>query len=264
MEPEICSNYSISTFIGFFNSADQLTSLLLVVFGFGASSAMRPVGSIIVGAYVDCHGWKGVMLLAILILLASGAFVGFTLPSGSIGIAAPLLNVLGCLLLGFSADGDCGASTTPDMESEKRTQRVFSGGWRFFSQRANILRCSVLAQCHIYYILSKAIKGRRWCVLFWLTLAIIPVVLYICCHIGNCCKTLPIIQDRSLLFGIFIKKHLKQTISLIDFTYYYTCPIYKLVYFVINYRILITKEVKSALLIISIYTRFIVNFFVEL
>lgn len=82
----------------FFPSGDEFASLMLSLATFGAGFLMRPLGAIVLGAYIDHHGRrKG--LIVTLVLMALGTLLIAVVPGyATIGIAAPLLVLLGRLL----------------------------------------------------------------------------------------------------------------------------------------------------------------------
>ena len=69
---------------------------------------MRPIGAILLGAYIDKVGRrKG--LIVTLSIMAAGTFLIVLIPSyQSIGLWAPLLVLTGRLLQGFSAGAELG------------------------------------------------------------------------------------------------------------------------------------------------------------
>ena len=70
---------------------------------FGVGFLMRPIGAIILGAYIDRCGRRAGLILT-LALMSVGTFGLAFLPGFAvIGIAAPLIIVFSRLLQGFSA-----------------------------------------------------------------------------------------------------------------------------------------------------------------
>lgn len=245
----------------FFNSADQLTSLLISVSVFGVGFVMRPVGSIVIGAYADHHGRKAAMLLTIMIMALGSAIIGFAPPFSAIGVVAPLLIVLGRLLQGFSAGGEIGASTTLLMESAQRHQRGFFVSWQFFSQGVSTLCGSLLAAFLMYHLSPEAMESWGWRVPFWLALVIIPVGLYIRSHISDSYEPSPVKQNRDHPFKILITKHLGQALLGTLFIFPSTVLMYTLVFFMPNYLMTVTNAVKSTTFLISSYASVIVILF---
>lgn len=245
----------------FFNSDDPLTSLLISVSVFGVGFVMRPVGSIVIGSFADRHGRKTAMLVTIVIMALGSAVIGFAPPFSSIGIAAPLLIVLGRLLQGFSAGGEVGASTTLLMESAKRHQRGFFVSWQFFSQGLSTLSGSLLAAFLMRYLSPEAMESWGWRVPFWLALAIIPVGLYIRSHISETYDTSAIKHINEHPFKILVTKHLRQALLGMLFIFPSTVMMYTLVFFMPNYLMTVTEIEKSTTFLISSYASVIVIIF---
>jgi MFS family permease len=92
----------------FFPSGSEFLSLMLSLATFGAGFLMRPLGAIVLGAYIDHRGRRQGLLIT-LALMAVGTLSVAVVPSyASIGILAPLLIVAGRLVQGFSAGVELG------------------------------------------------------------------------------------------------------------------------------------------------------------
>ena len=85
----------------FFPASSEFASLMMTFAVFGAGFLMRPIGAIVLGAYIDKVGRrKG--LITTLSIMAAGTFLIVLIPSyESIGLWAPLLVLAGRLLQGF-------------------------------------------------------------------------------------------------------------------------------------------------------------------
>src|ERR1700720_3656739 len=99
---QVFGYYAAAIAVTFFPSGNEYASLMLSLATFGAGFLMRPLGAIVLGAYIDHHGRrKG--LLVTLGLMAVGTLSIACLPGYvAIGLAAPLLVLVGRLLQGFS------------------------------------------------------------------------------------------------------------------------------------------------------------------
>ncbi len=169
----------------FFPTDNPLASLLIAVSVFGVGFLMRPLGSIIIGAYADRRGRKSAMLLTIILMAVGGALIGFAPPYESIGWAAPLMIVLGRLLQGFSAGGEIGAATTLLMESAGKNERGFFVSWQFIGQGLSSMCGALFGAGLTYYLSEEALHSWGWRVPFIFGLLIIPVGLYIRAHINE-------------------------------------------------------------------------------
>src|SRR5271154_27052 len=87
----------------FFPARSEYASLMLSFMTFGTGYLMRPLGAIILGAYIDRHGRRKGLLLTFGMMafgtLAIGCLPGYE----AIGMLAPILVVLARLIQGLSA-----------------------------------------------------------------------------------------------------------------------------------------------------------------
>ena len=242
----------------FFNSEDKLISLLISVSVFGVGFVMRPLGSIIIGAYADRHGRKAAMLLTIVLMAIGSALIGFAPSYEAIGIFAPLLIVLGRLCQGFSAGGEVGAATTLLMESAERNKRGFFVSWQFFGQGLSTLSGSLLAALLMGCLSTEAMESWGWRVPFIFSLLIIPVGLYIRAHIKETYKA-PTAEAHTIHpFKELISQHTKQTILGILMVFPSTVMMYILVFFMPNYLKTVTEIGNSQSFLVSSYASVIV------
>src|ERR1700687_773679 len=91
-----------------FPSEDE-TAALLNTFGvFWLGALMRPVGAIVLGAYIDRIG-RRLGLIVTMVVMALGTVTIAVCPTyATIGVAAPVIVLIGRLLQGFSAGVELG------------------------------------------------------------------------------------------------------------------------------------------------------------
>ena len=236
----------------FFQAEDYLTSLLISVSVFGVGFVMRPLGSIMIGAYADRHGRKAAMLLTILLMALGSALIGFAPPASAIGIFAPLLIVLGRLLQGFSAGGEIGAATTLLMESAERHQRGFFVSWQFIGQGLSSLTGSLMAAGLLATLSHEDMLSWGWRVPFIFSLIIIPVGLYIRSQINETYEG-ESHKDSAHPFAILIDKHLQQMLLGILYILPVTALMYILIFFMPNYLKTVTTMEDSHAFLVSSY-----------
>jgi len=91
---------------------------------------MRPLGAIVLGAYIDHHGRRKGLLLT-LMLMAVGTLSIALLPGYlAIGLAAPLLVLVGRLLQGFSAGVELGGVSVYLSEIATQGRKGFYVAWQ--------------------------------------------------------------------------------------------------------------------------------------
>src|ERR1700687_1760527 len=128
----------------FFPGSNEYASLMLSLATFGAGFLMRPLGAIVLGAYIDHHGRrKG--LLVTLALMAVGTLSIAILPGYvAIGLAAPLLVLVGRLLQGFSAGVELGGVSVYLSEIATKGRKGFYCAWQSGSQQVAVVFAALI------------------------------------------------------------------------------------------------------------------------
>src|SRR5947199_3411396 len=87
----------------FFPTQNEYASLMLSFMTFGTGYLMRPLGAVVLGAYVDHHGRRKGLLLTLSLMAVGTVSIGVMPGYETIGLFAPLLVVAGRLLYVLSA-----------------------------------------------------------------------------------------------------------------------------------------------------------------
>lgn len=128
----------------FFPATDEYASLMLSFATFGAGFLMRPLGALILGAYVDRHGRRAGLLLT-LGLMAIGTLSIACLPGyASIGLLAPLLVLVGRLMQGLSAGAQIGGVSVYLSEIATPGHKGFYVSWQSGSQQVAVMFAAAL------------------------------------------------------------------------------------------------------------------------
>src|SRR5438128_4240858 len=90
----------------FFPTQNEYASLMLSFMTFGTGYLMRPLGAVVLGAYIDHHGRRKGLLLTLSLMAVGTLSIGIMPGYESIGLFAPLLVVVGRLVQGLSAGVD--------------------------------------------------------------------------------------------------------------------------------------------------------------
>ncbi|MDR3453105.1 MAG: MFS transporter [Rhodoferax sp.] len=163
----------------FFPAGNEFASLMLTFMTFGAGFLMRPLGAIFLGAYVDRVGRrKG--LIVTLALMATGTLLIACVPAyGTIGLAAPLLVLVGRLLQGFSAGVELGGVSVYLSEMATPGHKGFYVAWQSASQQVAIMVAAALGYwLHTTYSAGD-IADFYWRVPFFVGCLIVPVLFII-------------------------------------------------------------------------------------
>jgi MFS family permease len=128
----------------FFPSGNEFGSLMKSLMTFGAGYLMRPLGAILLGAYIDRHGRRKGLLLT-LSLMAFGSISIACMPGyATIGFLAPALVLLGRLLQGLSAGAELGGVSVYLSEIATPGRKGFFVSWQSASQQVAVMFAALI------------------------------------------------------------------------------------------------------------------------
>lgn len=116
----------------FFPAESDSVSLLITLGTFGVTFVMRPVGSLVLGAYADAAGRKKALTLSMAIMLCGTLLIAVSPTFAQVGLWAPALIIAARLLQGFAAGGEFGSATALLAEQDPQRRGFFSS-WQFAS-----------------------------------------------------------------------------------------------------------------------------------
>jgi MFS transporter, MHS family, citrate/tricarballylate:H+ symporter len=160
-----------------FFPSDNETASLLNTFGvFWLGALMRPVGAIVLGAYIDRIGRrKG--LIVTLAIMAMGTVVIAICPSyATIGIAAPVIVLIGRLLQGFSAGVELGGVSVYLSEIATPGNRGFYTSFQSASQQVAIFVAAIIGFILSEIISPATVTAWGWRIPFFIGCLIIPFI----------------------------------------------------------------------------------------
>ena len=163
----------------FFPAASEFASLMLSLVTFGAGYLMRPLGAIVLGAYIDRKGRRDGLILT-LALMAVGTFTIAATPGyATIGIAAPLLVVAGRLLQGLSAGVELGGVSIYLAEIATPGNRGFYCSWQSASQQVAVIFAALLGIALTAVVPPDRMTVWGWRVPLLVGCLIIPLILWL-------------------------------------------------------------------------------------
>jgi MHS family citrate/tricarballylate:H+ symporter-like MFS transporter len=163
----------------FFPSGSEFASLMLTFMTFGAGFLMRPLGAIVLGAYIDQIGRRKGLILT-LTIMASGTFLIAFVPSyATIGMLAPMLVLVGRLLQGFSAGVELGGVSVYLAEMATPGHKGFYVAWQSASQQVAIMVAAVLGYLLSTLLAPEAVGAWGWRIPFVIGCLIVPFLFYI-------------------------------------------------------------------------------------
>jgi len=163
----------------FFPTDSAFASLMLSLATFGAGFLMRPLGAIFLGAYIDRHGRRKGLIIT-LAMMAMGTVLIACVPGyATLGVAAPLLVLLGRLLQGFSAGVELGGVSVYLAEISTQGRKGFFVSWQSASQQAAVVFAGLLGVGLNHWLSPEQMGEWGWRVPFLIGCAIVPVIFII-------------------------------------------------------------------------------------
>ncbi len=161
----------------FFPATNPAASLLLAFMTFGAGFLMRPVGAIVLGAYIDRHGRRKGLLLT-LALMGIGTLTIATMPGYStLGIVAPLLVLVGRLVQGLSAGVEVGGASVYLSEVATEGRRGFYVAWQSASQQLAVIFAALVGLILNSTLATADMDHWGWRIPFLLGSLLLPFLL---------------------------------------------------------------------------------------
>ena len=163
----------------FFPGDNPFASLMLTLMTFGAGFLMRPLGAIILGAYIDHHGRRKGLLLT-LGLMAIGTLTIASVPGyATLGVAAPILILLGRLLQGFSAGVELGGVSVYLSEVAPEGRKGFYVSWQSGSQQMAVIFAALLGLLLNHLLAPQQVTEWGWRIPFVVGCLIVPFLFWI-------------------------------------------------------------------------------------
>lgn len=128
----------------FFPNHSAYASLMLSFMTFGTGYLMRPLGAILLGAYIDQQGRRKGLLLTLTLMAVGTLSIGCLPGYGTLGLLAPLLVVVGRLVQGLSAGVEIGGVSVYLAEIAEPGRKGFYVAWQSGSQQVAVMFAALL------------------------------------------------------------------------------------------------------------------------
>ena len=161
----------------FFPSGSDFASLMLSLMTFGVGYLMRPLGAIVLGAYIDRKGRRDGLILTLGLMAVGTLTIAATPSYASIGLAAPMLVVLGRLMQGLSAGVELGGVSIYLAEIATPGHRGFYCSWQSGSQQVAVIFTALLGIVIAALIPPVQMTAWGWRVPLIIGCLIIPLIL---------------------------------------------------------------------------------------
>ncbi|MGY3294960.1 MFS family permease [Bradyrhizobium sp. LM3.6] len=165
----------------FFPAADETAALLNAYGVFWLGALMRPVGAIVLGAYIDRIGRRQGLIVTLALMALGTVVIAFCPSYAAIGVAAPIIVLIGRLIQGFSAGVELGGVSVYLSEIATPGNRGFYTSFQSSSQQVAIFVAAVIG-----FVLREVMPSdtfldslggiAKWRIPFLIGCIIIPVI----------------------------------------------------------------------------------------
>jgi MHS family citrate/tricarballylate:H+ symporter-like MFS transporter len=163
----------------FFPTTNEYASLMLTFGTFGAGFLMRPLGAIILGAYIDRVGRRKGLILTLGLMALGTVLIAFVPGYATIGLFAPFLVLVGRLFQGFSAGVELGGVSVYLSEMATPGHKGFYVAWQSASQQFAIIVAAAIGFLLNVYMAKATIAAWGWRVPFFIGCMIVPLIFFI-------------------------------------------------------------------------------------
>jgi metabolite-proton symporter len=171
--------YAVPIGKAFFPASSEFASLMSALATFGVGFLMRPLGALVLGAYIDRHGRRAGLLVTLALMSFGTASIACVPGYASIGIAAPILVVAGRLLQGFSAGVELGGVSVYLSEIATPGHKGFYVSWQSASQQVAVIAAASIGVVLSLSLLPEQINRWGWRVPLMVGCLIIPLVFWL-------------------------------------------------------------------------------------
>lgn len=163
----------------FFPTHNEYASLMLSLMTFGTGYLMRPLGAIVLGAYIDHHGRRKGLLLTLGLMAIGTLSIGCLPGYETIGLLAPLLVVAGRLVQGLSAGVEIGGVSVYLAEIATPGRKGFFVSWQSGSQQVAVIFASVIGLILSSELRPEEMAGWGWRIPLLFGSMLIPFLLFL-------------------------------------------------------------------------------------
>jgi MHS family citrate/tricarballylate:H+ symporter-like MFS transporter len=160
----------------FFPTENEATALMLTFTTFWLGALMRPVGAIVLGAYVDRIGRRKGLIVTLAIMAMGTVLIAICPAYASIGIAAPIIVLMGRLLQGFSAGVEVGGVSVYLSEISTPGNKGFYTSFQSASQQVAILVAAIVGFALSEAMPAATIADWGWRIPFFIGCMIVPLI----------------------------------------------------------------------------------------
>jgi metabolite-proton symporter len=171
--------YTTAIARAFFPNHNEFIALMLSLMTFGAGFLMRPLGALVLGAYIDRIGRRKGLLLTLGLMSIGTLSIACVPGYARIGLLAPLLVVIGRLLQGFSAGVELGGVSVYLSEIATPGHKGFYVSWQSASQQVAVIFAALLGVALSANLSSEKMEQWGWRVPLLVGCSLLPFLLIV-------------------------------------------------------------------------------------
>ena len=163
----------------FFPTGNEFASLMAALIAYGAGFLVRPIGAVVLGAYMDRKGRRKGLILSLSLMAVGTASIAVTPGYAEIGALAPLIVVVGRLVQGFSSGVEIGGCSVYLAEIATPGNRGFYCAWQSGSQQVAVMLSAALGVALTSVLPPEQMTLWGWRIPLLIGCAIIPFVFWL-------------------------------------------------------------------------------------
>lgn len=167
----------------FFPAGDEFAGLMLTLMTFGAGFLMRPVGALVLGAYVDKHGRRKGLIITLGLMAVGTLVIALTPGYQQIGVAAPILVLVGRLIQGLSAGVELGGVSVYLSEIATPGRKGFYVAWQSASQQLAVVFAAIVGFLLNANLDKAEMAAWGWRIPFLIGCLLVPALMFIRRHL---------------------------------------------------------------------------------
>ena len=160
----------------FFPTVNEVNGLLLTFTTFWLGALMRPVGAIVLGAYIDRIGRRKGLIVTLSIMAMGTVCIAVSPTYETIGLAAPIIVLIGRLLQGFSAGVELGGVSIYLFEIATPGHKGFYTSFQSASQQVAIFVAAIIGYTMSTTLTAQQIADGGWRIPFFIGCLIVPFI----------------------------------------------------------------------------------------
>jgi MFS family permease len=175
----VAYGYFASIIAKVFFPADSQLSLMLAYATFAVAFVVRPIGGIVLGAYADRYGRRRALSLLIVMMAFGTLSLGLTPSFATIGIAAPIIVVVGRIVQGISIGGEFASATALLVEYAPANRKMVFGSFQMSSQALGRVLATGIGLPVLLLLSAATVQAGAWRIPFLIGSLIGPFGFYV-------------------------------------------------------------------------------------